>query len=84
MDKIWYRNPSKVIGRCGVDEKTRMTTQNRQKSNAKKIRRKQSSVLVLQILNMCSDNHKPNWYVALWIDVLFREFDKEHTSFPCQ
>ena len=38
MDKIWYRNPSKseVIGRCGGDEKKRMTTQNRQKSNAKK------------------------------------------------
>ena len=31
-------NPSKseVIGRCGGDEKNRMTTQNRQKSNAKK------------------------------------------------
>ena len=27
MDKIWYRNPSKsgVIGRCGGDEKKRMT-----------------------------------------------------------
>ena len=38
MDKIWYRNPSKseIIGRCGGDEKKRMTTQNRQKSNAKK------------------------------------------------
>ena len=38
MDKIWDRNPSKseVIDRCGGDEKTRMTTQNRQKSNAKK------------------------------------------------
>ena len=38
MDKIWYRNPSKseVIGRCGGDEKTRMTTQNLQKSNANK------------------------------------------------
>ena len=38
MDKIWYRNPSKseVIDRCGGDEKTRMTTQNRQQSNAKK------------------------------------------------
>jgi len=37
MDKIWYRNPSKseVIGRCGGDEKKRMTTQNRQKSNTK-------------------------------------------------
>ena len=34
MDKIWYRNPSKsqIIGRCGGDEKNRMTTQNRQKS----------------------------------------------------
>ena len=30
-------NPSKseVIGRCGWDEKARMTTQNRQKSTAK-------------------------------------------------
>ena len=38
MDKIWYRNPSKseVIGHCGGDEKKRMTTQNRQKTNAKK------------------------------------------------
>ena len=38
MDKIWDRNPSKseVIGRCGGDEKNRMTTQNRQKSNFKK------------------------------------------------
>jgi len=38
MDKIWYRNPSKsgVIGRCGGDEEKRMTTQNRQKSNALK------------------------------------------------
>jgi len=37
MDKIGYRNPSKseVIGRCDGDDK-RMTTQNRQKSNAKK------------------------------------------------
>ena len=37
MDKIWYRNPSKseVIGRCGGDEKKRMTTQNRQKLNTK-------------------------------------------------
>ena len=42
MDKIWYRNPSKseVIGRCGADEKTRMTTQNRQMSNAKKEKKK--------------------------------------------
>ena len=39
MDKIWYRNPStsEVIGRCGGDEKNGMTTQNRQKSNAKNI-----------------------------------------------
>jgi len=37
MDNIWYINPSKseVIGRFGGDEKPRMTTQNRQKSNAK-------------------------------------------------
>ena len=39
MDNIWYENPSKseVIGRCGGDEKTRMITQNRQKSNAKNV-----------------------------------------------
>ena len=38
MDKLGYRNPSKseVIGRCGGDETKRMTTQNRQNSNAKK------------------------------------------------
>ena len=35
MDKIWDRNPSKSDVIDG-DEKTRMTTQNRQKSNAKK------------------------------------------------
>ena len=40
MDTIWIQyieNPSRseVIGRCGGDEKNRMTTQNRQKSNAK-------------------------------------------------
>jgi len=36
MDTIWFRNPSKseVIGRCGGHVKIRMTTQNRQKSNA--------------------------------------------------
>ena len=38
MDKIWDGNPSKseIIGRCGGDENTRMTTRNRHKSNAKK------------------------------------------------
>jgi len=45
MDKILYRNSSKseVIGRCGGNEKNRMTTQNRQKSNAKKDFRIQNS-----------------------------------------
>ena len=39
MDKIWDRNPLKleIIGRCGVDEKKKMATQNRQKSNPKRI-----------------------------------------------
>ena len=39
MDNIWYRNPSKSedIGRCGGDEKNRMTTQNRNKANAKQM-----------------------------------------------
>ena len=36
MGTIWDRKPFEVIGRCGGDEKKRMTTQNRQKSNPKK------------------------------------------------
>ena len=45
MDKIWFRNPtmSEVIGRCGGNKK-RMTTHNRQKSNAKKKKRLSSVV----------------------------------------
>ena len=39
MDTIWDRK-SEVIDRCGGDEKNRMTTQNRQKSNAKKNKNK--------------------------------------------
>ena len=37
MDTIWDRNPSKsvVIGRCGGDETTQMSIQNRQKSKGK-------------------------------------------------
>ena len=37
MDKICDRNPSKseVIGRCGGDEKKRMTTQNRKSRTLK-------------------------------------------------
>ena len=39
--KSGIENPSKseVIVRCGEDEKTQMTTQNRQKSNAKKTKK---------------------------------------------
>ena len=39
MDKIWYRNPSKSEVTLAVvaGMKKRMTTQNRQKWNAKKI-----------------------------------------------
>ena len=53
MDKIWYRNPSKseVIGRCGGDEKTRMTTQNGQKSNAKKPISNKTNIFKHQIIN---------------------------------
>jgi len=44
MEKIWYTNPSmsEVIGRW-AGMKNRMTTQNRQKSNAKKIKNKNLS-----------------------------------------
>ena len=48
MDNIWDRNPSKseVIGRSGWDEKTRMTMQNRQKSNAKKTQNVKKNLLI--------------------------------------
>ena len=43
MDTIWYRNPSKseVIGRCGGMKNPNDHTQNRQKSNAKKEKKKE-------------------------------------------
>ena len=45
--KSGIENPSKseVIGRCGGDEKNRMTTQNQQKSNAKNIYIKEIVIL---------------------------------------
>ena len=50
MDTIWYRNPSKseVIGRCGGDKKKRMTTQNRQKPNDIKKKRKKVQIRFLK------------------------------------
>jgi len=54
MDKIWDRNPSKseIIGRCGTYEK--MTTQNRQKSNANKKKEKREQRLVSKmVLSAC-------------------------------
>ena len=46
MDQIWDRNPSKsdVIGRCRGMKKNELTTQNRQKSNAK-IRKEKKRVI---------------------------------------
>ena len=47
--KSGIENPSKsevIIGRCGGDEKTRMITQNRQKSNAKKRKEKKEERIV--------------------------------------
>ena len=38
MDKIWYRNPSKSEVIVAGMKKNQMITQNRQKSNAKKIK----------------------------------------------
>ena len=61
MDNIWDRNPLKwevIPGRSGWDEKPRMTTQNRQKSNAKK--------------TLTTQNVKKNknfWYTFLYLGV---------------
>ena len=43
--KSGIENPSKseVIGRCGGDEKTNVTTQNRHKSNDKKKKKKEKT-----------------------------------------
>ena len=47
MDKIWDRKSFEVGGhwRCGGHEKTRMTTQNRQKVESKKQQHKNDMVL---------------------------------------
>jgi len=47
--KFGIDNPSKseVIVRCGGDEKNRMTTQNRQKSNAKRKHWRNDVVFIL-------------------------------------
>ena len=52
MDKIWDRNPSKleVIGRCGWDEKNRMITQKRLKSNDKNKKNKKLETRVEKLL----------------------------------
>ena len=51
-------NPSKseVIGRCGGDEKKRMTTQKRQKFNAKK--KSNKSTYLLRILDVVYTSHR--------------------------
>ena len=53
MDKIWYRNPlkSEVIDRCGEDEKTRMTKQNRQKKFSSSQIAKKIFQFLLDVLN---------------------------------
>ena len=56
MDKIWDRkilSKSEVIGRCGGDEKKRMTTQNRQKSNAKKQNKNCGTHVYSYVSNVC-------------------------------
>ena len=54
MDKIWYRNPSKleVIGRCGGDEKKTEWPRRTDKSRMLKIKFKKSVVLYRGILEI--------------------------------
>ena len=65
MDKIWDRNSSlsEVIGHCGGDEKNRMTTQKRQKSNAKKINIKTKASMIAHYRVLSS-------FVTRWASVL--------------
>ena len=53
--KSGIENPSKseVIGRCDGDEKKRMTTQNRQKSNTKKKKETIATKLLVEIMSIC-------------------------------
>ena len=56
MDKIWYRNPSKleVIGRCGGDEKTNdhaETTKSRTLKNPKIL---QDSLVLMSSVYTCN------------------------------
>ena len=50
--KSGIENPSKFefIGRCGGDEKKRMTTQNRQKSNAKNNNKNNNNTVTIHAL----------------------------------
>ena len=57
MDKIWYRNASKseVNGRCDGGGKKRMTTQSRQKSNAKKNKKIKQTNLYTDVYSRSSN-----------------------------
>jgi len=67
MDKIWYRNPSKleVIGCCGGNEKTEWPTQNRQKWNFSYLSTV-SGLLKLFLLAPCSSCFHGSWKHRHW------------------
>mgnify|MGYP007091648630 CR=1 FL=1 len=56
MDKILYRNPSKleVIGHCGGDEKNKWPRRTDKKSNAKKIKILQDSLVLMSSVYTCN------------------------------
>ena len=73
MIKSGIENPSKseVIGRCGGDEKTQMTTQNRQKSNAKqKLKKNQLKEYVCPVNNFINNQTYEPPVTYLTLDVI--------------
>ena len=67
MDNIWYRNSSKaeVNGRCGGDDKSRMTTQNRHKSNVNLFYKCVLTICMFYVMLMYL-----NWYISIKGDII--------------
>ena len=61
MDKIWYRNPSKleVIGRCGGDEKTELPRRIDKSRTLKKHTKKQNKKILSISMIVVNQKHWP-------------------------
>ena len=71
MDKIWYRNPlkSKVIGRCGRDEKTERPCTTDKSRTLKKYIKKILTHWYILLMSMICRSAWINW-VWVWYNGL--------------